>query len=310
MSASLKKKSKRAKDKLKHKEEERIREKERGELGKDWQHNPQTVDDFERLLLSSSHESIHWVKYMAYWLQLSELDRAREVAERAVRSTSFQAEQERFNVWVAYLNMEASFGNKVEEVFKRAVPYLNAKRVYLQMAHIWARLENAQKAEDAFKVLCEKFAYSKKAWGARLEWLFAKQDLGEARQMLSVALKKLATKKHLQIITKVALLEYKLGSRERGKTMLEGVVHEYPSRLDLWAVYFDAAIKAHTPPVTTQPELEPLRTLFTRSTTLSLKPFKMKFFYKRWLAFEKEYGDEQSEALVRQKAREFIESLA
>ena len=42
--------------------------------------------------------------------------REEEVAERAVKNTTFADPQEKFNVWVSYLNLEANFGNKVEEV--------------------------------------------------------------------------------------------------------------------------------------------------------------------------------------------------
>jgi rRNA biogenesis protein RRP5 len=247
---------------------------------------------------------------MAYWLQLSELERAREVAERAVKNTTYRDDQERFNVWVAYLNLEASFGSKVEELFKRAVPYNHPKKVYLQMAHIWQRLEKNVKAREAFKACCTKFPTSKRTWSDRIAWLFQIGELTEARQVLTEALARLPKKKHLQVITKVATLEYKHGSRERGKTMFEGVVTNYPSRLDLWSLYFDQAIKSHTPPVAEKPEIEPVRQLFSRSTTLSLKPFKMKFFYKRWLAFEKQHGDPAGEASVRRKAQEFIASIA
>jgi rRNA biogenesis protein RRP5 len=56
-------------------------------------------------------------------------------------------------------------------------------------------------------------------------------------------------------------------------------------------------------------ELEPIRSLFNRTTTLALKPFKMKFFYKRWLAFELAHGDAASQTEVRKKAREYVEAI-
>ena len=33
-----------------------------------------------------------------------------------MKNTTFADPQEKFNVWVSYLNLEANFGNKVEEV--------------------------------------------------------------------------------------------------------------------------------------------------------------------------------------------------
>ena len=49
---------------------------------------------------------------------------------------------------------------QVEELFKRAVPYNHPKKVYLQMAHIWQRLEKNTKAREAFKACCTKFPTS------------------------------------------------------------------------------------------------------------------------------------------------------
>ena len=47
-----------------------------------------------------------WVKYMAYHLQMAEIDKARRVAERALKAMSPREEEERMNVWIAKLNLE------------------------------------------------------------------------------------------------------------------------------------------------------------------------------------------------------------
>ncbi len=43
----------------------------------------------------------------------------------------------------------------------------------------------------------------------------------------------------LQVITQAGLLEFKAGSAERGRSIFEGVLRNYPKRLDLWSVYLD-----------------------------------------------------------------------
>ena len=47
----------------------------------------------------------------------------------------------------------------------------------------------------------------------------------------------------VETIEKMAVLEFKHGDAERGKTLLEGLVDRYPKRLDLWAVYIDQLAK-------------------------------------------------------------------
>lgn len=42
-----------------------------------------------------------------------------------------------------------------------------------------------------------------------------------------------------QVITQAALAEFRLGNPERGRSLFEGVLRNYPRRLDLWSVYLD-----------------------------------------------------------------------
>ena len=38
-------------------------------------------------------------------------------------------------------------------------------------------------------------------------------------------------------------MEFKHGECERGRTIFEGVLTQYPKRIDLWSVYIDMEIK-------------------------------------------------------------------
>lgn len=52
---------------------------------------PESADDFDRLLLSSPNSSILWLQYMAFHLQATEIEKARAVAERALKTISFRS---------------------------------------------------------------------------------------------------------------------------------------------------------------------------------------------------------------------------
>lgn len=39
------------------------------------------------------------------------------------------------------------------------------------------------------------------------------------------------------------MLEYKHGQVESGRTMFEGIVSNYPKRMDIWAIYMDMEVK-------------------------------------------------------------------
>ena len=43
----------------------------------------------------------------------------------------------------------------------------------------------------------------------------------------------------VQVITRGALLHFKMGSEERARSLFEGCLRNYPARLDLWSQYLD-----------------------------------------------------------------------
>lgn len=72
---------------------------------------PQTTEDFERLVLASPNSSFVWIKYMALHLGLGDVAKARAVAERALKTINYREEGEKFNIWVAWLNLENAYGS-------------------------------------------------------------------------------------------------------------------------------------------------------------------------------------------------------
>jgi len=104
---------------------------------------PESNADFERLLLGSPNSSYLWIQYMSFQIQLSEIEKAREVAQRAIKTINFREEQERLNVWTALLNLENIYGTEktIEDTFKDAVRRNDAKAVYLGLATIFEQSE-------------------------------------------------------------------------------------------------------------------------------------------------------------------------
>ena len=47
----------------------------------------------------------------------------------------------------------------------------------------------------------------------------------------------------IETIVKFAVMEYKLGEPQRGSTIFESVLKNYPKRTDLWSIYIDMSIK-------------------------------------------------------------------
>lgn len=114
---------------------------------------PQSGSDFERLLLGQPNSSVLWVSYMAYQLQLSEVDKAREIAERALRTIHIREQDEKLNVWVALLNLEDTHGSDegLEKVFQRACQYYDSLDIHERLISIYIQ---SRKHEVSSAGLC------------------------------------------------------------------------------------------------------------------------------------------------------------
>ncbi|KAF9972061.1 rRNA biogenesis protein rrp5, partial [Modicella reniformis] len=206
---------------------------------------PQVAADYERLLLGSPNSSYLWINYMAFQLQLSEISKAREIGERALKTISFREEQEKMNVWVALMNLENTFGtaDTLEELFKKAVQMCEPKKIYLQLVKIYERSNKIDMATELYTTMTKKFGQSSKVWTGFGHFQLHHGNIEAGRELLQRSLKSLPKRKHIKTITKFAQLEFKYGEPERGRTIFEGVMSNYPKRTDLWSVYIDMEVR-------------------------------------------------------------------
>lgn len=102
---------------------------------------PQTASDYERQLLGQPDDWQLWIAYMAFQMQVSELAKAREVAERALKTINIREDAAKLNVWIAYLNLEVAYGTDetVDEVYKRACTYNDEQTVTERLASIYIK---------------------------------------------------------------------------------------------------------------------------------------------------------------------------
>ena len=64
-----------------------------------------------------------------------DVEAARKVAERAIKSIGMTAEADKLNLWIAYMNLENSFGTEdsLQKVVVRALECNDTMKVYLQL---------------------------------------------------------------------------------------------------------------------------------------------------------------------------------
>ncbi|XP_056628224.1 protein RRP5 homolog [Triplophysa dalaica] len=262
---------------------------------------PDNTTAFERLLLSSPDSSFLWLQYMAFHLQATQIEQARAVAERALKTISFREEQEKLNVWVAMLNLENMYGTEesLQKVFERAIQYCEPLPVYQQLADIYAKSDKLKEAESLYKSMVKRFRQEKAVYESYGSFLLRQGQSNAANALLQRALQSLSNKDHVDLITKFARLEFQYGNTERAKSMFDKVLGTYSKRTDLWSVFIDLMVKHGS-----QKEV---REIFDRVIHLSVSVKKIKFFFKRYLDYERKHGTPESIQAVKQKALEYVE---
>ena len=235
---------------------------------------PQSVADYERLLLGEPDSSLLWLQYMAFRVELGEVEKAREIAERAIRSISIGEDTEKLNVWVALLNLENTYGSDdaLEETFKRACQYNDSQEIYDRMLSIYIQSgenevraspleycslsilnlfswKTLQKADELFQIALKRkiFPQSPKFFVDYATFLFDHMVAPErGRALLQRALQSLPRQAHVETTSKFGQLEFRSpnGDVERGRTVFEGLLSSFPKRIDLWNVLLDLEIKS------------------------------------------------------------------
>ncbi|PIN20215.1 rRNA processing protein Rrp5 [Handroanthus impetiginosus] len=290
----------RAKKKAREEREREIRAAEERLLEKDI---PRNADEFEKLIRSSPNSSFIWIKYMAFMLSMADIEKARSIAERALRTINIREESEKLNIWVAYFNLENEYGNPPEEavtkIFQRALQYCDPKKVHLALLGMYERTEQHKLADELLDKMTRKFKHSCQVWLRKIQSLLKRNNDG-IQSVVNRALLSLPRHKHIKFISQTAILEFKCGIPDRGRSMFEGMLREYPKRTDLWSVYLDQEIRLG--------DADLIRALFERAISLSLPPKKMKFLFKKYLEYEKSIGDEERIESVKKKALEYVEN--
>ena len=102
-------------------------------------YGPQSVADFERLLLGQPNSAELWVRYMVFQRELNEIEKARQIARRALATMNSREEKERLDVWTALLHLENDFGSDdlLQETFKEACQNNDSREIHERMIKIY-----------------------------------------------------------------------------------------------------------------------------------------------------------------------------
>lgn len=286
-----------------------------GDLDK---YGSRSASDYERQLLGQSNESGLWVQYMAFQLGLSEVQKAREIAERAIRTIHIREVEEKANIWIAWMNLEVEYGDdeRVEEVFKQACRVQDPLEMHEKLASIYIDSGKHEKADAIF----EKIVGNKTFRASPLVWLnyatFLMDTLKaplRARSLLSRALQSVPTNEHRLLTAKFAALEFRSpqGESERGRTIFEGLVAEWPKWASGWDMWIDLESSRMSHANNDEAKVEGkanVQALFERIASQKMKKRRAQYVFKRWLEFEEAEGNEKTIERVKALASEYVEA--
>jgi len=129
------------------------------------------------------------------------------------------------------------------------------------------------------------------------------KEFTDAKVILQRSLQALTKDQHVNIISKYGMLEFKHGAPESGRTMFEGIVGNYPKRMDIWAIYMDMEMKYG------QGNVTQARHLFERclsNENIMKKPKKMKLVFQKYMEFESKQGNKTNISSLRERVEDYL----
>ena len=206
--------SSKQKEKSHLKEELKIREKETEKRVGEYN----SVEDFEKLILSDPNNSLYWIQYSAFILDNLGMDSARKIMDRAVHSVDIANLKNKINLWIAYMNLENTYGTpeRFKEVVQRALEVNNKKEIYKHLASIYKLSEKYELAFEVFRICIKEFFEDVQLWKNFIEFLFEAKALKiknpsnvkalkqlesvfDTKEGLNRCLQTLAKSKHLEV---------------------------------------------------------------------------------------------------------------
>ncbi|KKY24572.1 putative rrna biogenesis protein rrp5 [Diplodia seriata] len=271
-------------------------------------HGPQSVADFERLLMGDPNNSTLWMQYMAFQIGLNEVQKAREIGERALKTINIREQEEKMNIWTALLNLEIEQGNDdaVDETFKRACEYCDPEEMHNKLITIYTSTGRLSKADDLFQRMTKikSITPNPSFWLNYATFAMTTQAQPDrARALLARATQSVPAHHHRHLAAKFGALEFTSphGDPERGRTVFEGLLATFPKRWDLWDMLVDLE--------RSRGEKESVRALYERMAGARMKARRARFVFRRWAEWEERNGDAKARERVEAMAREYAERL-
>lgn len=238
------------KSRLQRSEEAMLREKSLRDAEKemlDPDRPPQSILDFERLVLKNPNAAEIWTKYSKFFLNNVETEKARIVCRRALQTINFRLEKEKLKVWLHLIKIEARYGGieSLHKVIDEAAQTNDKITLYQGVSKVLINSNELDEADRIFELMLKLDSMSLDIWMSYIEFVLEQRKNPEqARALFLKACKSISKSDLISLKSRFARLEFKSGDVERGKTVFENLLNDNPKRTDMWLM-FEAMIKKY-----------------------------------------------------------------
>jgi rRNA biogenesis protein RRP5 len=287
---------------------------------------PQSVADYERLLLGQPNSAEMWVRYMIFQRELNEIEKARQIARRALATINPREEKEKLDVWTALLHLENDFANDdaIEATFKEASQHNDSREIHERMIKIYISAGKldvssnfttciqfdtntpSQKADNLYQSMMKNKSFTPDpnfwlGYATFLMDVLSPPSPTRARALLQRATQSVPSTQHRHLTQKFAALEFKSanGDAERGRTIFEGLVSTWPKKGDVWDVYLSLEMSHGSE--------DNVRDLFERMSKVGKKKRAMTVF-KNWAEWEESKGNKKGVERVKALEQQWKEA--
>ena len=135
---------------------------------------PESVEDYEKLILSDHNNSKYWIMYVSYILDKLGLNNAKKIFERAIQNIDISLIKEKLTIWIAYMNLENTYGNNesFKSVVERALEVNDKKTIYKHLINIYKQSNKFNLALEVYKIAIKSYFNDINLWRNYIEFLF------------------------------------------------------------------------------------------------------------------------------------------
>jgi rRNA biogenesis protein RRP5 len=267
---------------------------------------PKTREEFLALLIAAPNSSYLWVKFIEFHFANGDIEGARATAERALERLPIGDQAEKINVWIAYINLlvltvaDAHFLEELKPLVMNAAASTDNKRIWSHFA-VFTSANRPEHGAAAWKLALKRCKGSLKIWLRYFEVLMKQSRFDEALDEFRRATdsyRAQGSAKQWKLQERFAILEFRFGNCELGRTMFDALLQNRPKQFDFWCTYADMETKYG--------DADHARAVYDRIAKLKLSPERMRMILKKWLEFEKQHGDDpKRKAYIKQIALEY-----